>query len=261
MSVSKVDSVSVLMGAVTETNSLTVTVSEILSLPKNCFIKEILIAYPDDRVSPECRAVLESISAGSPKNGVKVRAIAQITPRMGFFSDLIDIAEGSHCVFFSSDGAMPTSLIADMVALEKENPSCIVSSSRWLNKNAFEGYDRFKLLLNRSAQYYLKVLYHTDLTDLTNAVQIAPTETMRQIRWKETGFARGMEMVLKPLRIGIPIMEIPTRYRERTEGTSSNSFGELFSYLRASLVIRLMKKEKMLNGEAGRSARQFGEIT
>ena len=242
----QLQSVSVLMGAVTESACLKKTVEDILSLPQQTRIKEILIAYPKERVTPACKAVLESFENDCTHSAVNIRVIAQKTPRLGFFSDLIEIAGGTHCVFFPSDGAMPVSLIKRMVALEKRHPTAIVSSSRWLKKGSFTDYNRLKLTLNKLSQKYLRVLYHTRLTDLTNAVQIAPTRLMQRIRWEETGFSRGMEMVLKPLRLGVKIMEVPTDYAERTEGQSSNSAAELCAYFTTSLRIRCMRKADLL---------------
>ena len=234
------------MGAVTECASLKKTVEEILQLPKEALIKEILIAYPADRVTPACSAALREVACKKTFQGIEIKVIPQKTPRMGFFSDLTEIASGTHCVLFSSDGAMPVSLIGQMVALEKENPDSIVSSSRWLKANSFEGYNRIKLIVNRLAQAYLRVLFRTKLTDLTNAVQIVPTELMQKIRWEETNFSRGMEMVLKPLKLGVPIIEIPTDYTGRSEGRSNNSCFELLFYLIASIKIRFMRKKRIL---------------
>ena len=242
----QLESVSVLIGAVTESNVLEKTVAEILALPERILIKEILIAYPAERVTPACKSVLESIQNDCSHPDITIKVVAQKTPKMGFFSDLFKIASGTHCVLFSSDGAMPVSLIEELVKKEKEYPEAIVSSSRWLEGGSFGDYNRGKLLLNRLSQIYLRVLYHTNLTDMTNAVQIAPTQLMRCIQWEQTGFSRGMEMVIKPLRLGVEIIEIPTQYTERTEGKSNNSIFELFDYLKVSIKVRLMTKERII---------------
>ena len=121
----------------------------------------------------------------------------------------------------------------------------IATTSRWLTRD-FEGYGKTRLVLNYLAQVFLRVLYGSKQTDLTNPVQIVPTKLYQSIRWEETRFAILLEMVLKPVRLGYKFREIPVECRNRNEGKSSNSFLQTAEYLKTALRIRFMKKSDIL---------------
>ena len=235
--------VSIVTGAVTETESLRRTVEFILENCNHEDLAEIVIGYPD-RATPECVAVINELEA-QPRD-VRVWGFRQTMPKIGFLIEAFDFAKGSHVITVDSDMALDLELIPKMIEGAKKEPDTIFSASRWLGGNKFEGYNKFKKLLNFSAQKFLAVLYQSKLTDFTIPFQIAPTELLRSINFEETSFALFMELVLKPVRLGCKIKELPSDCRERTQGKSSNSFATIPLYLKTALHIRFMPKDKIL---------------
>ena len=235
--------VSIVTGAVTETVSLQKTVDFILGNCNRTDIAEIIIGYPD-RATPECLATIKAIE--NSQLGVPVITFLQKRERLGFLTEAFDKASGSHIITVDSDMALDLSLIPEMIENAKREPETIFSASRWLGGNKFYGYNKFKRLLNFCAQKFLAVLYSSDLTDFTIPFQIVPTKILQSIEFEETGFAIFIEMVLKPLRIGCRIKELPTDCYERTQGKSNNSFSQLPSYLRTALHVRFMPEENIL---------------
>ncbi len=238
-------SVSVMMGAVSETESLRRTVYGIAAaVEQKSDIAELLIAYPADRVTPECKAVLDELQ--NEEVGVKLDIFPQITPGIGFYSDAIERATGSHCIPFQTDMAMPLEIIADLIAEGKKDPSIFVTTSRWLPECKWTGYGAVKKVINKLAQIFLRVLFGGGLTDYTCPVQLIPTEIMKNIRWEKNDFSRFMEMQIKPLRLGYKFREIPVDCLERTDGQSSNSTIQIFNYLKTAFHLRFMKKQDIL---------------
>ena len=238
-------SASVMMGAVSETESLRQTVYGIAAaVEKKSDIAELLIAYPADRVTPECKAVLESLA--SEDVGVRLDIFPQVTPGIGFYSDALDRATGSHCIPFQTDLGMNVEIIARLIGEAKKDDTTICTTSRWLPESQWTGYGTVKKQINKLAQIFLRMLFGGGLTDYTNPVQIIPTAIMRSIKWEHNDFSRFMEMQLKPIKLGYKFREIPTDCFERTDGSSANSFGELFHYLFTALRIRFMKKKDIL---------------
>ena len=235
--------VSIITGAVTETEALRQTVSYII---ENCNaedITEIIIAYPD-RVTPQCLSVINELC--SAQCGVHVHSFLQKRPKLGFLTESFDMAKGSHVITVDSDLALSISLIPQMIECAKKEPDVIFSASRWLKGSNFNGYNKFKKIWNYCSQKFLSVLFGGGLTDYTIPFQIAPAELYRKINFEETGFPIFLEMVLRPLRLGCKFKELASDCSARTEGKSSNSFLQTAMYLKTALHIRFLPKDKIL---------------
>jgi len=75
------------------------------------------------------------------------------------------------------------------------------------------------------------MLYGVHLSDMTFAYRIFPTKLVRGIRWEELRHAFLFETLVKPLRLGVPVIEIPSPWKARTEGKSQNAFFPEFRLL------------------------------
>ena len=178
--------------------------------------------------------------------GVRLDIFPQKTPDIGFYSDCIERATGSHCIPFQTDLGMDVKIIADLIEEAKKDRSAICTTSRWLPGCEWTGCGAVKKNVNRMAQVFLRILFGGGLTDYTNPVQIIPTEILRSIRWERNDFSRFMELQVKPVRLGYRFREIPTNCYERIDGKSNNSLPELLNYFLTALHIRLMKKNDIL---------------
>jgi hypothetical protein len=54
------------------------------------------------------------------------------------------------------------------------------------------------------------------------------------------------ETVVKPLRLGVQVIEIPGFWRARTEGESQNTFARNFEYFRIGLRVRFAATRHLL---------------
>ena len=69
---------------------------------------------------------------------------------------------------------------------------------------------------------------------------------MQSIRWEELRHPFLLETLVKPLRLGVPIIEIPTLWKARTEGESQNPFLRNFVYFRIGLKTRFASRQSIL---------------
>jgi hypothetical protein len=120
----------------------------------------------------------------------------------------------------------------------------IVAASRWIKGGGFEGYSHKKLVLNYIFQKIFRILYNTKLTDLTFAYRLYRKPVLEGIVWQELKHPFLLECLLKPMRCGARVAEIPCKWRARTEGTSANMFAETFKYLRIALKTRFVPTRK-----------------
>lgn len=243
---SEFESLSIMMGAVTETVSLKKTVDTIFKVCDPDDLKEIIISYAD-RTTKETMSVIKQIKEEQTK--VPIVVIKQTRPLMGCIRDMIDAAKGTHCLLIASDMALDLTVIPQLIEKAKRDPDTIHSLSRWMKGCRFYDYGRVKKFVNFCAQKFLSVLYMRKLTDFTIPVQVAPAKLYKSIRFEETGFPLLIEMVLKPVRLGYGFTETPTNCYSRKDGKSSNSVKQIASYLRVALHIRFMRKKDILLSE------------
>ena len=247
--------VSVLLGAVTETDTLRETVQTILRLCAHEDLREIIICY-SQHATPECVRVIRELA--ETESDVPIVTFMQTRRRIAGLVDLFEAARGSHCIFAATDLALDLSCMPVMIEHAKKDPERIVTISRWLKGCRFYGYSPVKKLFNYLGQHFLRILYHTDLTVLTTPYQIVPAELYKSIRFENEDFPFMLEMMLKPLRLGYRFEEIPSNCYGRKEGKSNNSILQTAAFLPTAIHIRFMKKERMLMPDSALYARFFG---
>ncbi len=233
-------SVSVLILATDESKALKQTVDYINNKCTEKIDKTIIILSRN--ASGECLSMVELL-----KNTYcdTVDFIIQTEDGLGAAAiQGIQKVETTHMTYFAADLAIELESLDRMVAAAKNNPEKIIKSSRWLEKGSFIGYNKPRLVFNRLAQCLLKFLFFTNLTDLTNPVQIVPTEYEKSINWIEKGFCSSIEHTIVPVRLGYECIEVPTKCYPRTEGKSKNSIIKTSLYLRTALRVRFTSKNK-----------------
>ena len=107
---------------------------------------ESVIAPSPDRITPECLEVVNEIAA--MECDVPIRVFEQKYPFMAFVKDLIEAAEGSHCILVPSDMALDLGMLPHMIEGAKKEPDTIFSASRWLKDCKFYDYGIVKKIIN-----------------------------------------------------------------------------------------------------------------
>ena len=237
------ESTSFLILATDETDALIQTVETLMELCSETDIDKYMIIYPK-HVSPDTAVVIRCLENKYPN---KVVGYEQIRPNIGgAIKDGMEFATSSHVVFMVSDLAIELEAIPKIIEEAKRNPAAVVKTSRWLAGGGFFGsYSPVRKFFNRIAQSFLRVLFHTKLTDITSPCQVMPTLLCRSWNMKENGFPMLLEMVIVPLRLGDEIIELPSKCYGREEGKSKNSFLKTASYFFTALRVRFTPREKL----------------
>lgn len=236
-------SVTFVVGATSEAEALKTTVHTVMQSCAPQDIARVLIMRSENATA-ECVAACGELERAYP---AKVFGVVQTRPHVGgAIRDGFDTAVSSHILLLPGDLAIDLAAVPVLIEKEKNAPQGIVKTSRWLNQDAFHGYSPIRRFFNACAQLFLRILYGTRLTDLTNPVQIMPTALYKSIDWQELNFPFLAEMVLCPLRLGAPFAEIPADCYGRQEGKSNNSFAQTAAYLKTALRIRFTKPENLL---------------
>lgn len=240
--VDRFESATIVLPVMNETVSLEETVAIVLRDVKDR-TKEILIVVCE-RTTPESMATVGRLRESL---GGMIRVHRQKLPFLGgAMREAFDLASGSHVVMMASDLETDPNAVKLLIAAAELQPSSIVTASRWRVGGGFQGYSKVKLLCNWLFQRFFSMLYGVKLSDMTFAYRIFPTKLVRSIRWEELRHAFLFESLVKPLRLGVPVIEIPSRWRARTEGKSQNTFLLNFVYFRTGLKTRFVSRRSLL---------------
>ncbi len=220
--------VTVVVPVVTETDSLDETV-KILHDTSDHWIQQVLIVVCD-RTTPES---LARCAAARDTFGDRLVIHRQSLPYLGgAIREAFALASASHTLMMSSDLETDPTIVPDMLALAAENPAAIVTASRWAAGGSFSGYGAHRVALNWVFQRLTSVTYRTHLTDATFGYRVFPTSLLQSIVWQGLRHEFLLETVLKPVRLGVEVLEVPTRWVPRREGESQNSVSTQARYIR-----------------------------
>lgn len=237
--------VSILLPAMDETYSLEKTVDTIWETCASEDLAEFIIILCD-RTSPECREIAEKLlQKYQDKTNIYIHD--QIKPFVGgAVQEGFDLAKGSHVVLMSSDLETDPILVKEFIKQAKAAPEKVITASRWLKGGGFEGYNKVKLVCNIIFEKSIALFYGVNLSDLTYGYRCFPTDLVKSIAWEEPKHPFFLETALKPLRLGVEFIEVPTKWVARTEGVSQNSFFANFKYFKTAWHDRFLKKDGIL---------------
>ncbi len=238
----KFESLSVILPVMNETALLEKTVEIIMADCKKD-ISQIIIVV-SERTAPESRVVCEKIKRNY---GERVYLFQQTLPFLGgAIRDSFARIKGSHVLMMASDMETPPERVKDFIREAKDNPDMVITGSRWIKGGGFRGYSFLKYALNFIFQRLFSLLYGVRLTDMTYGYRVFPADLVKSIRWEELRHPFLFETLVKPLRLGIRVREIPVEWKARQEGTSQNTFLRNFEYFRIGLKTLFYSREAIL---------------
>ena len=234
--------VSVILPVINETFSLQKTIEIIIQNSKED-ISEIIIVVSKDKTTDDSLKLINHLETSKYPNLIKTHF--QTLPFIGgAIQKGFEMSTGTHIIMMASDLETNPNDVKSLINLSKLNQSSIITANRWIKGGSFKKYNIIKFYLNFLFQLMLKCLFLTKLSDMTYGFRIFPSNLVKEIKWQELKHPFLLETILKPLLMKVNIIEIPSKWEARLEGTSQNSFIENFRYIKTALNIRLFWKKK-----------------
>ncbi len=232
----------VILPAVTETDSIAQT-ADILKKTSDADIEQVLVVVCD-RTTPETMKRCEDLATWF---GPRVQIHQQRLPFLGgAMREAFELASASHVIMMATDLETDPNLVPAFIDIAKQRPQVVVTASRWAQGGGFSGYGRVRVAANWVFQHLTSLLYQTPLTDATFGYRLFPTALVQAIDWEGSRHEFLLETVLKPLRLGIEVVEIPTYWAPRPDGESQNSLSTQARYIRTLLTNRLAPPNSFL---------------
>jgi dolichol-phosphate mannosyltransferase len=206
-------------GAIAETLTKTIDVLEGVGIDH-----EILVV--DDASVDRTEAVVRDVAAERPQ----VRCVRSGNPRgFGFTVRYgLDHFEGDAVAVMMADGSDdPADLVRYHELLERYD---CVFGSRFMSGSRVHDYPRFKLVLNRMANWFIRMLFRHGFNDTTNAFKAYRREVIDTVQpLLSNHFNLTVELPLKAIVRGHNFAAIPISWRNRTTGTSKLAIQEMGS--------------------------------
>lgn len=207
--------VSIVVPAYNEGEAITVCLERLLtSVRTPC---EILVVYDtadDTTAAPVARFAARDSRVRGLLNDVGRGPAGAL--RAGFLA-----AHAPVVVVTMADGSDDVTQI-DRLALSVERGAVIASASRYMRGGRQIGGPRLKRALSRVAGISLNLLAQVGTRDATNSFKAYSRAFVEEVGIaSDGGFEMGIELVAKAKATGSPVVEIPTVWRDRTQGQSN----------------------------------------
>ena len=154
----------------------------------------------------------------------------------------LDAFQGDAVAIMMADGSDDPDDLVRYYYILRDRAECAFGS-RFLPGSRLENYPRFKLVINRAANLFIRFLFGLRYNDVTNAFKAYRTIVIQGCRpFLSPHFNFTVELPLKAIARGYSYEVIPIRWRQRARGTSSFRLKEMGSrYLFIVLYIWLEK--------------------
>lgn len=233
--------ISIILPVINETFSLEETV-DILMKENQPDIKEI-IAVVAKITAPESLAVIQKLQNRYPS---VIKLLNQSLPYLGgAMRDAFEVVQGDWVVMMASDLETNPHTVKDFIQEIRSSQWDIITATRW-SGGGFSSYNPIKLVLNFVFQKFFQLLYRTQLNDLTFGFRIFRTDLVKKIKWEELKHPFLLETILKPLKLGYRIKQMPSAWQARKEGESQNTFWRNFEYFKIGFRVLFAKKTDLI---------------
>ena len=217
---------SVVIPAHNEAGSIAETLGTTAAALDTAGIEHELIVV-DDASSDGTAAVVESIAADNPR----IRCQRSHYERgFGFAVRAgLDLFTGDAVAVMMADGSDDPNDLVTYHRLLADGYDCAFGS-RFTRESRVVGYPRFKLILNRLANWVIRLLFRHGYNDTTNAFKAYRREVIDTVQpLLSSHFNLTVELPLKAIVRGHSFGVVPIGWRNRSSGTSKLSIQEMGS--------------------------------
>jgi dolichol-phosphate mannosyltransferase len=247
---------SILIPAHNEENCIAATCEAIISRFELENITDYEILVVNDNSKDQTEQILRGLC-------VKYLAIRYVnnTPPKGFgFAVRKGLEEyyGDTVAVVMADLSDPVNDILTYYRELKKGAECVFGS-RFIKGARIYGYPKHKYLLNRMANFFIKVLFGLDYNDITNAFKAYRREVIEGMQpLLAHHFNLTVEMPLKAIVRGYHYVKIPISWTNRKVGISNFKIKEMGRYL---FIILYVWWEKLFSsGDYKRKSRLVQKI-
>ena len=232
--------VSFLVPVYSEVESLRQTVA-LIDQECAAWEREILLLV-HGKSGPACLALCAELAAENPRVRFHVQ---ERYPGQGYaFREGFALARGTHFLMMNADLETDPRHAPNLIRAMEAGGADLVVGSRWMRGGAIDvkGYGPGRVAVAYAFQTIFGRLFHTEISDLTFCFKIGTRELFESIAWTGTGHDLAMETTVRPIALGRRVIQIPTVWVARSEGTSNQPFLRNFRHAKLAVEILLTQR-------------------
>ena len=234
------ESLTVIIPASNETDLLKNTITGVLQSEVYDDISQIILFLKSENC-PSAETAKQFIEE-SNCNKIEIKIQKSVTYDAAF-TEIPSLVKGSHFVVMVSDGEVDPRTLKDFVCIAKQKPKSIRCGSKWHKDSVVKNASVIRAVGSKIINNFAALIFGVKAKDIFSIFQIYPLEIYKRLN------TNIYEYTLKPLRMGIEYIEIPTFYK-RAEGRKSNfSFWGLsklaLRYIISIFRVRFLPKSKL----------------
>lgn len=148
-------------------------------------------------------------------------------------------AKGDRIVLMDADLSHHPKFIPQMVALMDSTKADIVTGTRYRPGGGVAGWDMFRKLTSKGANFLADFLMNPGVSDLTGSFRLYEKNAIGTVLplVQSKGYAFQMEIVVRAKQQGLKIEEVPITFVDRIYGQSKLGTKEIMLYLKGLITL------------------------
>ena len=149
------------------------------------------------------------------------------------YRDGLKKCSGEYVFVMDADMSHHPKNIPDFIKRQKETNVDIVTGTRYALGGGIAGWDLTRILISRGANLLADVLLTPGVSDLTGSFRLYKKTVLEDLMQSVKGktYVFQMEVIVRALRKGYTITEVPIIFVDRLYGESKLGANEIVSYL------------------------------
>jgi dolichol-phosphate mannosyltransferase len=155
------------------------------------------------------------------------------------YSAGLKAANGDRIILMDADMSHHPKFIPQMVDLMDSTNVDIVTGTRYRRGGGVAGWDWFRKLTSRTANFLADFLMNPGVSDLTGSFRLYERSALETVLplVQSKGYAFQMEIVVRAKQQGMQIEEVPITFVDRIYGQSKLGTKEIFLYLKGLMTL------------------------
>jgi dolichol-phosphate mannosyltransferase len=146
----------------------------------------------------------------------------------------LKFARGNFIVIMDADLSHHPKYIEEMIAMQLATNADVVTGTRYAKGGGVYGWDWFRKLTSKTANYLAQILLNPGVSDLTGSFRLYRREVLEQVTKNPLpkGYAFQMAIAVRAKAMGYTFAEVPIAFVDRLYGQSKLGPDEIFTYLK-----------------------------
>lgn len=148
-------------------------------------------------------------------------------------------ATGDRIILMDADMSHHPKFIPIMAKLMDETKVDIVTGTRYAGDGGVAGWDTYRKLTSRTANFLADFLLNPGVSDLTGSFRLYERKAIEKVlpKVESQGYAFQMEIVVRARQLGLTFGEVPITFVDRIYGESKLGANEIIQYLKGLLKL------------------------